>query len=555
MDRLWSLVARNPPVFPLWDVHPPRDAARRSVSALLWLGSLAFAYTTFVSAWEARLIVPYGDEWDFLTVYRRVSETGSFADIWAPFNGHYEPIPHLLFLGRDALLQGDAVALIVVSLLLQVGVIGILVAALLHEPRLKGSLFQHVLVASTIVLLSWTIQMENFHWSVQITFVLPTFLAVASIALVSWRPRGSGARIDWPVVIAGVMAVAACYSLGAGLGVWPALMVVAVTQRRGAQAIAILVAGAALSSAPYFVDGAALADITASLTRPLDIFFFLSRYLPPLYIRDNLRLVLGAFLLGLGLAAIGSGFLRGVPGRLGSLALGLITFGGSVALLTAIARVDCCVAASSRYMAFSSLYWVGLLILTGLTVETSRWVVARWALYGVLLYGLLPVTRIQNAAAEPFVDRAHQATAAVLSMIAGVPDEQAIASHLYPRPQLPVTLFPFLMERRYGFFGNKLVQAIGHPVRKTFRIGTRMCDADVGLEVLGDGLRLSGRYESPGGPNWLVIVGPLGNVRGLAVRERRGSEIVGYAPMLTSGTLFGVEGDTLCVAKSLRILS
>jgi hypothetical protein len=533
--------------------RPPNGAgrlaaiSRRTLSILLWSGSLAFAWTTVRDAWDARLLVPFWDEWDFLTVHRHITESGDlFTDLWTPFNGHYEPIPRLLFLGRDVLLGGDPIALIVMCLALQAALIGIIVATLLRAPALQGSLLQHVLVASSIVLLTWTVQMENFNWSVQITFVLPAFLAVASIATVSWFAPAR--RIDWPIVAATVMALAACLSLGAGLAIWPAVFVIARRQRRGAQAIIITAAGAAVSIVPHWFSVEPTVTPMMVLARPLETLLFVCRYLPPLYIRDDIRVVFGALLIGLGVMAIAHASWRRGGGRLGDLAVGLVTFGLSVAFLTAIARADSGVPASSRYMAFSSLYWVGLLMFGGSVFTAREWRVARWAIYVVLLCGLEPVMTIQAAATDPFVKRADQATAAVLSMVVGTPDEHAITSHLHPNSQVPIRLLAFLREQHYGFFGNRLTRAIGHPARNMFSPAPEKCEASVDLEPRGNGLYVSGHYKAPGGPRWLVIAGPAGNVRGLAIREQRGDRIMGYAPTLRSGTLFGVEGDTLCLA-------
>jgi hypothetical protein len=521
------------------------------LSILLWSGSLAFAATTARDAWDARLIVPFWDEWDLLKVHRHITESGDlFADLWTPFNGHYEPIPRLLFLGRDMLLGGDPLALIVVCLALQAALIGIIVGTLLSAPALQGSLLQQVLIATTIVLLTWTVQMENFNWSVQITFVLPAFLTVASIAIVSWFPRAG--RIDWPMVAAATMALSACLSLGAGLAIWPAVFVVALRQRRGAQAIVITVAGAVASLVPHWFSVAPTVTPVTVLARPLETLLFVCRYLPPLYIQDHVRVAFGALLIALGVMAIAHGSWRREGGRLADLAVGLVTFGLSVAFLTAIARADIGVPASSRYMAFSSLYWVGLLMFGGAVFAAREWRGARWAIYAVLLCGLEPVLTIQRAADEPFVARADHATAAALSMVVGRPDEYAITSHLHPDPKVPIGLLKFLTEQQYGFFGHPLARAIGNPVKDMFSAATETCEAIVELEPYGNSVRVSGRYRAPGGPRWLVIVGPAGHVRGLAIREQRGDRIMGYAPMLRGGTLFGVEGDTLCLAGRIE---
>ena len=530
--------------------HGSRTSAtiwRRTLIGLLWTGSLAFACTTVRDAWEARLIVPFWDEWDLLTVYRYIAQSGDvFAELWTPFNGHYEPIPRLLFLGRDMLLGGHAIALVAACLGLQGALIGIIVAAFLREPDLRGSVLQHVLIAASIVLLTWTIQMENFNWGVQITFVLPAFLTVAAIAVVSWRRPGP--RVDWPIVAAAVMAVAACLSLGAGVALWPALFVIALRQRRGAQAFVVTALGAALSLVPHWLAAEPSTTPMMVLTRPIDTLLFVCRYLPPLYIREDLRVLLGALLIVIGVCAVVYGTVRGGSSQLGDLAVGLVAFGLSVALLTAMARAEIGVPASSRYMAFGSLYWVGLLALGGSLAPVREWRVARWVIYGALLLGLEPVMTIQTVADEPFVQRADRATAAVLSIVAGTPDQQAIASDLHPDPQVPVGLLPFLREHEYGFFGNRLVRAIGHPATRAFPARTGTCTASVEVEVRDQGLRVSGRYNAKDGPQWLVITGPRGNIRGLAVRERRGDRIVGYVPALPRGTLFGVADRSLCLA-------
>lgn len=526
---------------------PVARAWRRTIVGLLWGGSLAFACTTVRDAWEARLIVPFWDEWDLLTVYRYTTQSGNiFAELWTPYNGHYEPVPRLLFLGRDMLLGGDAITLIAVCLALQGALTGIVTAAFLREPGLRGSVLQHVLIAASIVLLTWTIQMENFNWSVQITFVLPAFLTVAAIAILSWHPPGP--RIDWPIVTTAVMAVVACLSLGAGLALWPALFVLALRQRRGAQAYVVTGIGTVLSLVPHWLAAAPGTTPMMALTSPIETLLFICRYLPPLYIRDDIRIVLGALLIGLGVFVVASGTVQRRGGRLGDLAVGLVAFGLYVAVLTALARAKIAVPASSRYMAFSSLYWVGLLAFGGSLAVIRDWRISRWAVYGVLLLGLEPVMTIQTVADEPFVRRADQATTAVLSMVAGTPDKAAIASHLHPDPEVPIGLLPFLKKQEYGFFGNRLVRAIGHPASLTFPVQSGTCAARVELQVRNAGLRVSGRYTAEDGPPWLVITGPKGNIRGLAVRERRSGRIVGYAPALARGTLFGVVDGSLCLA-------
>ena len=257
-----------------------------------------------------------------------------------------------------------------------------------------------------------------------------------------------------------------------------------------------------------------------------------------------------AFLLGA--LAIAVALLRGLPGRLAGLAIGLVTFGLSVAVLTAVARADSGFA-YSRYVTFSLLYWVGLLLLGGQAVTVCARPV-RWALIASVFAGVLrfPVAT-QDEATGPFLDRADQTTAAALSMVVGAPDEEAIHSHLHPRPQGPLRLLPFLLERGYGFFGHPLVRAVGSEAADNYRIGVRACPATVDVVASRAGLRLVGHFDGETAPTWLFIVDNTGRIRGLAAKARRSSEIVGYAPIDTvPATLYGVQGDSLCLAASSR---
>jgi hypothetical protein len=280
------------------------------------------------------------------------------------------------------------------------------------------------------------------------------------------------------------------------------------------------------------------------------------RYIGPPFIRESYAVSLGAAMIGLGLIAIGFELVRGTSGRLANLALGLITFGLSVALLTAIARSGEPLA-YNRYVAFSSVYWVGLLLTAALLVSTTSSGHFRLVFSAAVIAALVrfPLAT-ETAAARLFVDRADQSTAAALSMLAGTPDEAAIAAHLHPRPQVPLQLLPFLAKRGYGFFGDRLPRTIGHAANDEFQMGKEFCSASVSVVTQRDGIRLSGTFDGTTAPGWLVIVDRAGQIRGLAVRARSGSEIAGYAPAgALGGTLYGVQGNTLCRAASVATSS
>jgi hypothetical protein len=512
------------------------------LGAALWAGSLLFAFSLVQYTLEARLIVPFSDEWDFLAWYRNAAEGGiTFSGLWEPVNGHRQLIPRLLFFVRDAWFAGDPLVLILGSLLLQVCVIAMIVVALLREPRLDGTTVQPVAIATTIMLLTWSVQLENFQWGVQITYLLATCLAVAAIAVLSSEPPPA-VGFDRPAACATAFALAACLCLGAGLSAWPALLVVAIAHRRGAFAVAMIAAGAVVSVTWYV-------GSISSEARPLDmvdVSIFLARYVAPPFIREIYALLIGGALIGVGVFAMTFALLRGLPGRLAGIALGLVAFGLSTALLTAVSRSEF---AYSRYVSFGLLYWVGLLLLGALVAGTSGRFV-RWAVGASVLAGILrfPVAT-QAEATQPFVDRADRTTAAALSMVVGTPDAENIRLYLYPRPQVALELLPFLLERGYGFFGDPLVRAVGRPASEMFEIGSGVCPVTIEAAAAPAGLRLSGRFDDKAGPPWLIVVDSNGLIRGLAARGRRTSEIAGYAVATAlPSTLFGVRGKTLCRA-------
>src|SRR5687767_14683115 len=298
---------------------------RRTITALLWGDSVAFACITLRDAWDARLIVPFWDEWDLLTVHRYITQSGDvFAELWTPYNGHYEPIPRLLFLARDLLLGGDAIALIAACLVLQGALIGIIVAAFLREPDLRGSVLQHVLIAAARA-------------------TVPLRAALARGRTQHGADDGADAADRYASV---------CLSVPAS----------ALHPRRSQG-----IAGGAINRTRRLRGGA---WNRARREKPV-----------------------------------------GRPG------------GGA-----------CCVWSECRAahghgpsgdrrsciqpnMAFSSLYWVGLLAFGGSLAPVREWGVARWAIHGALLSGLEPAMTIQTVADEPFVQRADRATAAVLSIV------------------------------------------------------------------------------------------------------------------------------------------
>lgn len=524
-----------------------REGLRRAVAIVLAVGSLLFVYTTLRHVWEARLIVPFFDEWDFLEWYRGVRESGlSVAALWMPHNGHHLPLPRLIYLLRDSWTGGNPAALVVGNLVLQGAIIMLLARLAVREAAFAGTTMRWVVTACTVVLLSWTVQIENFYWSIQIVYVLAAAQAVASIYCMA---RADGR----PLFLAGalLLAISDTLTLGAGLGVWPALAAVALALRHRRLVIGTVLASSAAVGLVYAAFPTEVTQgVGASLARPVDVLHYMARYLGPPFANDGLRVVLGGGLIALALVTILTALWRGVSSRFVGLHIGLTTFGLSVALLTALARLPVGIgeAGSSRYAAFSSLFWVGVISLAAHAVVMRRQQVARWGLYATLTWlAVFLVAASQNVAPRQFLARSDDATAAFLSLAVGAPDHLAIQENLHPRPEVALRLAGFLADQRYGFYGSSLVGTLDADAGATLPAMNQECPAPVTAAPLETGVRLTGGFATGKAPRWLVIVGADGKVQGLGMRNRLTNRFTAYSRRpIAGGTLYGLEPNGLC---------
>lgn len=525
---------------------------RRGLAISLTVGSLLFAYTTFRHVWEARLVVPFFDEWDFLEWYRQVLDEGlSFGALWMPHNGHHLPLPRLLYLLRDQWTDGSPAVLVMGSLLLQGAAIALLARVALREPAFAGTTMRWILMATTIVLLSWTVQVENFYWSIQVIYVLAATQAVASLYCLA---RSDGRPLFlWAALL---LAISDTLTLGSGLGVWPALLATAISLRQHRLALGAVLVGTIAVAILYAAFPTEVTQgVFGSLARPIDVLHYMARYLGPPFADDGLRLILGGVLILAGVAVVLAALWRGVVSRFVGLHVGLVTFGLSVALLTALARLPVGVgeAGSSRYAAFSTLFWVGLVSLAAHAVVMGRWQKARWGLYGVLagLFIFL-VAASQNVAPRQFLARSDAASAAFLSIAVGAPDFPAIQKNLHPRPQVALRVADFLRDRHYGLYGSSLLQSLGATEAATLPPVEGDCTTTVTMDLLETGIRLSGHFGSKKAPRWLVVVGGDGNVQGFGVRDRLTNHFTAYSRLpLAGATLYGIERATRCRIANL----
>ena len=291
-----------------------------------------------------------------------------------------------------------------------------------------------------------------------------------------------------------------------------------------------------------------------ALAAPGEMLGYMARYLGPPVASDDVRTAFGLLLLIPGTVLVVRGLLRGESNRFAAFHLALVAFGLAVAFLTALARVKAGIgtAGGSRYAAFSMLYWVGLLSLTGFHLAQARHATGKAGLYGACAAAfLLLILPTQSVLIAPFVQKAERSAAAALSLVTGVPDRDLIGRYLHPRIDKVVDLVPLLRARNFGFFGSPLVRSLGQPARQSYGSPVGDCPAALASMPLGGGVRVTGRFSGGEVPDQLVLVDLQDIVVGLGLTNRRGREFTLYGSSL-SGTVYGVTEEGLCRAGELN---
>jgi hypothetical protein len=339
------------------------DCKARIFRLALALLIFAPAFFSFNYIFRFGVNVPFWDQWEFVPLLGKSYDgTVAISDLVRPHNEHIIFFPRLLMLLVAHLTRYNVVAEMYCSWLLQC-----LTAILLLSNHLKTFGADNIGLAS-FVPVSWLIfslrQSENLLWGWQVQVFLCSFCIIASLLSLSKAAQQTG-----PAVVAVAAALVASFSFAGGLAIWPVGFVYLLwlhSTRRPESRRRFLFVALIWSCTALLV---LLAYYSVAVTTQLppsnagDYFKFMLVILGGALAPDvSGSVAMGSMLVALTIVLSVLALSRGVHTERGSLALPLILFSATVAVLLLRGRFaygeD--LAATSRYTTLTSLGIIGL---------------------------------------------------------------------------------------------------------------------------------------------------------------------------------------------------
>lgn len=359
---------------------------------VLLMGLPPLLILLFVNRWSVN--VPFWDEWDFATMVAKARTGGlTFQEMWEPHNEHRLIVVRVMvlalaFLGGGWNVVHEQYANVLLAGLFLLVLWRLLVfttklSATTMPDKVANSKTPWSIATWLTVAASWlvfsTSQWQNWFWGFQMAWFAEIGLVLATIWLVSRFP---GRWLSFSLAV--MLSVVATFMLGAGLMVWPSLLLgLMLGQHNGTRAwplrfSAIWLFAAAGSLALYFYNFP---------VRPSDedkLFFLQQPFQYIIYVLAYLGAPIAGWSGPLGSALAGTLLvgmlfylfklrnrqLKGEPTTPGSFALAweqnlpwlqLATFALLNALITATSRLSLGLeyATASRYITISNLAWLG----------------------------------------------------------------------------------------------------------------------------------------------------------------------------------------------------
>jgi hypothetical protein len=331
--------------------------------------------------WTHTPHVPYWDEWETVTLVQHATQgTLTWNDFWAFHNEHRIVLPRLLDLGLIQLTHWNRQIEMTFDLLLAVAECALLVVSAYRGLRAQVRSQAHAraltaLAAAPMALAVFSLgQWENWLWSFQITFILTVLGVALCVWGLTWTRSqrdgtgGSGGpdseRIGWlafGVAVIGAV-VAALSSLG-GLAVFVAFLPAVFVQGYRKTLLWLVVAVGII--VPYLRGFPHSTPFSLSLTTLKFVVAYLGA--PAGTPSAKAAFAMGVLSLALAVANVGYFWLR--ERRITPLLpwIGLGGYAIGLALITSQGRLDLGlwseIALTSRYQAFSALWWVAVVYL------------------------------------------------------------------------------------------------------------------------------------------------------------------------------------------------
>jgi hypothetical protein len=400
--------------------------------------------------------------------------------LWRQYNQHRLVIPKLFLLADLRWFQAQQVSLLAMVFVIQFLHLLLLGWSMWVLGGWRGTLWRTGagLAAFCLFCLS---QWQNQSMGISgLCFDLPTLFASLSFVglVLYWIRSGqpSNQRSCWKYLLLSITAaVGATLTLSNGNLLWPLLVAAALLLRLRLAAVLSLAIAGSVSVAVYLHNYARLPSALASLETPVACVKYVAVYFGSSWVRSNIRI---AELMGVAGFAIFFFSLLQLPSYVRErrafyvqLVLTLLFLLGT-ALITALGRLVFGIgqAFSSRYQAFSLLFWccLALLLLGGLSLHKMR--NATTLLWQIILLAIMLDTA--HLARTPLVSarlQGFEINAAAVALATDVRDLEQL-QWADSQPDYVRSLVPYLRKERLSFFAGTLPSLLGRPLDSTFKL-------------------------------------------------------------------------------------
>jgi hypothetical protein len=486
--------------------------------------------------------VPLWDEWqeiDPIVTARQHQPPISW--LWSLHNEHRVVFYRLLLLADIHFFDGKHRVYFWSMLAVQILFLATL-ALMLRFAGVKGAMWRAAVGLGAFAVFCPS-QWENFGWAFQISFLLPgLFLILALFALLKYERSVGELRPKWIYLALSILAAgAATYSNANGVVLWPLLLLVAIAVLPRREVLASYAGFGLLFIGSYLYHYSAPSIHSSplnSIRHPLPVLEYMAGYLgvifPPwVHMRDFLAVSSGMAGLLIGLV-VTIWVLRRQPREpLHVALLAVMYFAVATAFITALGRIGFGLAQafSSRYQTFNLLFWFSTVVLLLFLIDNAS------SSLRTLVLGVISVTMLLAFAVFPLGlsasrTRTQQAEAAATSLLAGVPDQEAMGVLFNDLPMVWRDAEYFRQQRLFIFSDEANVQ-MGQSISSVYPDKSALqCEGQAtGIERLpaekllagtnGSALRISG---------WAVYQPSRTAVRRLLLVAD--GKIVGYAATL-----------------------
>jgi hypothetical protein len=375
---------------------------------------------------------PYMDEWWVVYQLATGASPRSLSWLWSQQNEHRILLPRLLVALDLYVFGARNISLFLFAFIVQLAhwfIFAVAAKRWFTGPR--------ALLWTLQGLFGWclfrSIQIENFVWAFQLSFILAFFLATLAFACVLLIDEAKRPMIF--TALAAISPVLAMANLASGLLIWPTLLLLCLWQRIRRSTLLLLFGTAGFSAFVYFngyETPSYLSSPAAAIGSPWKVFRYILTYFGTSWwslLPHEARVIALCAIVLFGYFVIDAIRNRSAKGKLEVLLLAEGIYLLSVALATALGRIGLGTgqASSSRYQTPAMIFWGCLLGLSLLWLNKRQNPRGLLALQGgmlliviVLAFGV-PYTYSVNLA------RARKLNEACAAVSAGIDDPKLTA--------------------------------------------------------------------------------------------------------------------------------